>query len=483
MASVWSAVHETLGRPVAVKFIHDRGMANEVATARFMREARLAASVQHRFVIDIFDFGTTEGGEPYMVMELLQGEPLADRITRGPPIPVKTFVRLMMEALSGLEAVHKANIVHRDLKPENIFLIHDADGGFPKLLDFGISRSDHGATGERANRLTKEGVLLGTPWYMSPEQVRGRRDIDHRTDLYSIGVIMYETLTGELPFDAEAVGDLLVTIATGEAVPVASLRPDLPRRLSDIVAKAMSKKPDDRYDSALSMRLALQGIEGELPEAFTVVIARADSDPPERLGSDELLPSSTGDDEPPAPARRKVSSTLPTMGAEGAAVGTEDLPKADDSDHLGAQTRRPMLPWLLVAAVLLAAGVTATLAATSGSDADETRGNEPAVRAEPTESDGEPTEEPSADERAPVEPLASTEPDAGAGAAARPEGTEADPRASEVAAETDDDAERQRRAAERRRRARERARARAAARMTMDDTAMGSPEAFRDPGF
>ena len=370
MASVWSGVHETIGRPVAVKFIHAKGPNAEVTIARFMQEARIAAAVQHRFVVDIFDFGQTEKGEPYMVMELLNGEALSDRMTRGPPMPLKSFVRVITQTLSGLDAVHNAGIVHRDLKPENVYLLHDADGLFPKLLDFGISRSEESFAGEKATRLTKEGTLLGTPWYMSPEQVRGRH-VDGRSDIYSVGVIMYEALTGQLPFDAEAVGDLLVKIATTDAAPVHALRPDLPRPLSDIIAKAMARDPADRYDNSLSMRIALQALEDALPEtAFTVVIERAPSEPPRELGSGELLPAGASSDSVDAAVPRSIA----------AATIEEPLPDARRS--------RPIWPFALGGAAVLAAAVAVVAsggsAETAESPAETQRSSEIATAAAPT---------------------------------------------------------------------------------------------------
>lgn len=475
MASVWSAVHETLGRPVAVKFIHARGRSAEVATARFMQEARIAAAVQHRFVVDIFDFGRSEEGEPYMVMELLQGESLADRITRGPPVPVRHFVRMMTQALSGLDAVHKAGIVHRDLKPENIYIIHDADGGFPKLLDFGISRVDDSIAGEKATRLTKEGTLLGTPWYMSPEQVRGR-EVDGRTDLYSIGVIMYETLTGVLPFDAEAVGDLLVQIATSQEVPMAQRRPDLPPVLSEVIARALSKEPEERFDSALSMRLALQALEKELPDAFTVVIERADSEPPVALGSEELLPTGgMGDGDSIAPASSGRSS-MPTMDEEEpgdasrsahGALATEDNPFA----------RRSKMPWLALAAALLLAGVGAVAFGMGGSAAEE-----PAPPLETAEASvAEPPEVVPTPAVAPgviaEEGEAGEEPHASADA-----GTEGEGGHVAASEETEREASKASRRRQRARALRQRAAQRRRS-MSMMEAAASSPESFRDPGF
>jgi len=456
MASVWSAVHETLGRPVAVKFIHARGQNAEVTAARFMQEARIAAAVQHRFVVDIFDFGQTEHAEPYMVMELLQGESLADRITRGPPIPVKTFVRIMGQALSGLDAVHQAGIVHRDLKPENVYLMHDADGGFPKLLDFGISRVDESLSGEKATRLTKEGTLLGTPWYMSPEQVRGR-EVDGRSDIYSMAVIMYETLTGQLPFDAEAVGDLLVKIATADATPVSALRPDLPTGLSDIVAKAMSREPDGRYDSALSMRLALQALDGRLPDAFTVVIARADSEPPLALGSADIQASASSS-----------GSHLRTPGQ--LAPGSETLDEADPA-IAAMQSKGSAVPWIAAAAValLIGGGVAAFAGGVDGgSEGEAATGPTGDLRSAPLHATREP---------APVEA-----PDAGVAAA----GDEARAlRTAEIEDETPrGETKRERRAARRRAAQRGSADRQAGSAMEARPAEMSStPESFRDPGF
>ena len=445
MASVWSGVHETIGRPVAVKFIHAKGPNAEVTIARFMQEARIAAAVQHRFVVDIFDFGQTEQGEPYMVMELLNGEALADRITRGPPMPLKSFVRVFTQALSGLDAVHNAGIVHRDLKPENIYLLHDADGLFPKLLDFGISRAEESFTGEKATRLTKEGTLLGTPWYMSPEQVRGRH-VDGRSDIYSIGVMMYEALTGQLPFDAEAVGDLLVKIATTDATPVHVLRPDLPRGLSDIISKAMARDPDGRYDNALSMRIALQALEDALPDnAFTVVIERALSEPPQQLGSGELLPAGASTD------------ALETNAAAPITAATIEEPLPQTAKKL------PVLPLALAGAAVL--GVVVALLASGGS----ANPPEPAPSVETT------PEVAAAPAPQPDPSTAPLTPDAGVTAAA-----EAEPEA------TDDDTPTVERPAPARPRARPtssmRERARRPARRT-DMASARPPDSFRDPGF
>ena len=156
--------------------------------------------------------------------------------------------------LRGLIAVHEQEIIHRDLKPQNVFIVADPDGSYPKLLDFGVCRE---ADGPADKKLTREGTILGTLEYMSPEQARGLRDVDMRTDVYAAGVILYDTLTGRLPYEAKAAGDLLVKVACEEPVSVAVHRPDLPQPIVDVVMKSIAKNREDRYQSAREMREAL----------------------------------------------------------------------------------------------------------------------------------------------------------------------------------------------------------------------------------
>ncbi|HTU60271.1 MAG TPA: serine/threonine-protein kinase, partial [Polyangiales bacterium] len=258
MATVWRAWDLTLQRPVAVKLLFAReSHTEEVLVDRFLREARIAASVQHRNVIHIVDFGTTADGQPFMVMELLEGETLAARLRRQKPLPVADVVQIGHLTLRGLGAVHAAGIIHRDLKPENVYLKNEGGVVYPKILDFGISRSIDPPHGPRSALTTREGVIVGTPEYMSPEQARGVKQIDYRTDLYSMGVVLYESLTGKLPFVSENVGDLIIKIVTGIAIPVHELVPSVPRAVSDVVSRAMARLPGDRFLDAAEMQEAL----------------------------------------------------------------------------------------------------------------------------------------------------------------------------------------------------------------------------------
>ncbi len=266
MASVWRARDLTLERAVAVKVLFARDERDrQKLVKQFVREARIAASVQHRNVIHIVDFGTTEQQQPYMVMELLEGESLGQRMHREPRVTVEEVLHVASLTLRGLMAVHAAGIVHRDLKPDNIFLVRDAASGlFPKILDFGISRSVEPRSGRRSALTTQEGIIVGTPEYMSPEQARGLRNLDHRTDLYSMGVILYEALTGRLPFSDEHVGDLIIQIVTAHVRTVHELVPSVPKSISDVVAKAMSREREDRFTDAAEMQRALLAAAAEV---------------------------------------------------------------------------------------------------------------------------------------------------------------------------------------------------------------------------
>lgn len=278
MGSVWKAVHQTLGRPFAVKFLKALGMNADRMEKRFFQEARLAASIQHRFVVDIVDFGVTDEGTPYMVMEHLQGESLGRRLTHGPALPVRELIRILAQSLVGLEAVHQAGVIHRDLKPENVMLVPEAGGAIPKLVDFGISRSETQMSDiTRSTKLTQPGLTVGTPWYMSPEQVRGRKNIDRRTDTYSMGVILYEALTGKLPFDDPDQLQLLRKVVNGGADPVMAIRPELGPYLSAIVERAMLVNPGRRFGTASEMAATLFSVTGQVPETLACPI-RAQSD-------------------------------------------------------------------------------------------------------------------------------------------------------------------------------------------------------------
>src|SRR6202789_93365 len=259
MGSVWEGRHVTLGTRVAIKFIDPEYAESKEARSRFDTEARAAAALQSKHAIQIHDHGVTDDERPYMVMELLTGEPLDERIDRVVRISLQDTARILGQVCRALQRAHEAGIIHRDLKPENIFLVRspDDDDEIAKVLDFGIAKIKQlpGETGLSSS--TKTGAVLGTPYYMAPEQARGVRSIDYRADLWSLGVIAYKCVTGVLPFEGESVGDLLVKICTAPA-PVPSLTvPGLPPGFDAWFARTMEREPGARFANATELAEAL----------------------------------------------------------------------------------------------------------------------------------------------------------------------------------------------------------------------------------
>ena len=260
MGVVYAATHTVSSKRVALKWMLPALGQIKGARERFIQEACATARIAHPNIVDIYDVGS-ENGSAYLVMEYLRGETLADRMCRQ-RLPVVDAVALLMPALRGVAAAHKHGVIHRDLKPENIFLCFTEYGEElePKVLDFGISKITSDEVRNLA--LTHSGAVLGTPYYMSPEQVRGSRDVDHRADIYAIGVILFEALTGERPFDAETYNELILKIATEPLPSIAAINPELDPRLVAIVERAMARDPKDRFPDVKSLAQALEPFSG-----------------------------------------------------------------------------------------------------------------------------------------------------------------------------------------------------------------------------
>ena len=242
MGEVWLATHRRLaGKQVAIKVLHvDRQLPQE-ALARFKREAEIAARLEHPNIVHVSDFSTLPTGEPYLVMEYLKGQSLAARV-KGKTLPLEQVVLIMRQVGAALQAAHRAGVVHRDLKPENIFLVPTALGDQVKVLDFGISKMRDSNTVQ-----TTDSVLIGTPLYMSPEQALGNnKEVTAQSDLFSLGSICYELLTGKAPFSADNIAKVVFRIAYEKHPPLASLRPDLPKKVVDAVEHALEKDREKR---------------------------------------------------------------------------------------------------------------------------------------------------------------------------------------------------------------------------------------------
>jgi serine/threonine-protein kinase len=261
---VYRAVDERIDKPVAVKVLSRQAAGSASAVQRFRNEALAAGRLAHPGIVAVSDFETLPDGRPYIVMELIDGDTLAHELQARGSLPVAEAVRITIDICAALDRVHKLGIVHRDLTPANIMLCaaHDGEPRAVKVLDFGIAKLLE-RTGDES--LTQNGQLIGTPAYMSPEQARAGSPIDHRTDLYSGGVILYAMLAGTLPFSRGHVVDALVAKLVDDPRPLRELVPNLPRGLEDIVGKAMARDPGQRFASAAELAAALQPYRSASP--------------------------------------------------------------------------------------------------------------------------------------------------------------------------------------------------------------------------
>jgi serine/threonine protein kinase len=244
MGVVVRATHQMLNSKVAMKFLLPEYVNNTGIVERFLREARAAVSIKNPHVAGVIDVGTLESGSPYIVMEYLQGRDLADVLeTEVYMRDIPRAARLILQACEGLAAAHANGIVHRDIKPGNLFITSASDGTEQvKVLDFGISKS-----GTELNNLTRTGAVMGSPMYMSPEQMRSTRNVDQRSDVWSLGVVAFELLTGRLPYEAETMTELVAMVLENDPPRTRELRADVPPALDDAVAGALTKNPDKRY--------------------------------------------------------------------------------------------------------------------------------------------------------------------------------------------------------------------------------------------
>lgn len=260
MGTVYEARHEVIGRRFAIKFMHPELAERPEVIARFKREAQAAGALENENIAAVTDFGMAEDGAPYIVMEFLQGEDLAGLLTRVGALPVPRAVYAAIQACRGLEAAHAHGIIHRDLKPENLFVTKRGDGSdLIKVLDFGIAKLRSGGD---SGTSTSTGMTLGTPFYMPPEQARGQKDIDQRADIYAVGVILYELLSGQKPHGGDGYNAIMYQILTQAPTRLETLRPNLPQGLAHIVHKAMAFEPNERFQRAAELVSALAPFAG-----------------------------------------------------------------------------------------------------------------------------------------------------------------------------------------------------------------------------
>ena len=324
MGQVYLAVHPGIGRRAAVKVLTAGDASDPQIVSRFITEARAANAIRHPNIVDIYDSGVLGGGTPYIVMEYLEGETLAQVLRRG-AVGIDDAIDWSCQVAEALAAAHAGDVVHRDLKPDNLFLIADAHRlgkRQVKVLDFGIAKLQRSHLAQVHK--TRTGSLLGTPLYMSPEQCMSQKDIDARTDVYSLGVILYEMVTGQRPFDGDGVYAIISMHINDPPTAPSRLRPDLPPMLEAIIGKALAKSPGARQESMAVLHSELELARGNTA-ASSEALARA-----QRL---HAVPMAEAKWSGPAEIRTlgdtAVSSKVVTLTASGRAVAR---------------------PWLLVAA-------------------------------------------------------------------------------------------------------------------------------------
>jgi serine/threonine-protein kinase len=324
MGEVYEAQHAAIGRRFAIKFLHPLLTSNSESVARFQREAQAAGGLENENIAAVVDIGTADDGAPFLVMEYLEGEDLAKLLVRSGPLSVPRAAYIIIQACRGLAAAHSRGIVHRDLKPENLFICKRNDGSdLVKVLDFGIAKLH---TGRLGTGITQTGTTMGTPFYMSLEQARGAREVDHRTDIYALGVILYEILSGAKPHPGESYNEILYHVLSKEPAPLDSIRPSLPSGLSEVVYKAMARETDDRYSSAADFTAALIPFAGRAVTPLRSQVGLA-AVPGDTINSPVSLPAIAV----PAPSTR----ILPEI--------TEDVP---------ARSRSRVIVWVVLAAVV-----------------------------------------------------------------------------------------------------------------------------------
>lgn len=357
MGVVYAAEHEVMGRAAVVKVLRRQLSGDKEIVKRFFNEARAAASIRHPGIVDVYDVGFHTDGSAFIVMDRLDGESLQQRLTRVGRLGVAEAVSLTRQVLGALGEAHQKGIVHRDLKPDNVFIVRDPEvpsGERAKILDFGIAKlqDDTAAHGVA----TQTGTLMGTPLYMSPEQCRGAGEVDHRTDLYAVGCMLFQLLAGRPPFLGDSPGELYAAHIRDAPPPLTDFVTDLPAGVDAVVRALLAKAPAQRFASS---RAAITALDSATGGAFSSssALPRVGAAPQPGAATDPLAATVMGTDAPASlPATKVAAPVTTTLGGAAAEV----------APHTVAPSRSPIVPIVLGLAAIAAAAAVAIVVLRDG---------------------------------------------------------------------------------------------------------------------
>jgi eukaryotic-like serine/threonine-protein kinase len=361
MGVVYVGEHKLLGRKAAIKVLRRELTQSPDIVNRFFNEARATSQIHHPSIVDYLDFGYDDSGNAYIVMELLAGETLAARLTRTRRLPADKVAVIARHVGSALEAAHRQRVVHRDLKPDNIFLVPDAEvagGERAKVLDFGIAKLAGDAGASNVFK-TRTGSIMGTPVYMSPEQCRGAGRVDERSDIYSLGCVMYQMLCGRPPFVAEGYGELIALHLTGQPERPSVYEPSVPRGIEDVVMKSLTKDPHGRQQTMAEL---CGELGGEVRPGLRPTVLRPQA---------------------PAPIPPTVDMAPIAVGTAPAIASPSTTVDRATGESVWSVIPRPRRRWLVLVFLLVAAGIAVAIAVFQAGGDERQPADQPETRPAP----------------------------------------------------------------------------------------------------